>query len=105
MQKEWKKSIVYDGRLCAVRVSAGEISTGEKFKQRPLRELLYDAACGIFKRFPELDELAMYFFESKNLLHYNNFFGCMNYGLDFNEKTLREHPELVMKQEGQSYPI
>ena len=67
-------------------------------------ELLYDAACGIFKRFPELDELAMYFFESKNLLHYNNFFGCMNYGLDFNEKTLREHPELVMKQEGQSYP-
>ena len=32
-------------------------------------ELLYDAACGIFKRFPELDELAMYFFESKNLLH------------------------------------
>ena len=36
-------------------------------------ELLYDTACGIFERFPGLDEIGMYFFESKNLLHYNNF--------------------------------
>lgn len=60
-------------------------------------ELLYDAACGIFKRFPDLDELAMYFFESKNLLHYNNFFRCMNYGIDFNERILQEYPESVKK--------
>lgn len=67
-------------------------------------DLMYDAACGILKRFPDLDELAMYFFESKNLLHYNNFFSCMNYGLDFNEDTLTGHPELVMEQEGKSFP-
>lgn len=67
-------------------------------------ELLYDAATGILRRFPDLDELAMYFFESKNLLHYNNFFGCMNYGLDFSEKMFRDHPERVMKQEGESFP-
>ena len=67
-------------------------------------ELMYDAACGILKRFPELDELAVYFFESKNLLHYNNFFRCMNYGMEFNDKVLKEHPELILKQEGESFP-
>lgn len=67
-------------------------------------ELLYDTACGIFERFPGLDEIGMYFFESKNLLHYNNFFGCMNYGLEFKEEILTKRPDLVMAQEGQSYP-
>lgn len=67
--------------------------------------LMYEAACGIFERFPDLDELGMYFFESRNLLHYNNFFGCMNYGLDVNEKMMAEHPELVTEQEGKSFPF
>lgn len=67
-------------------------------------QLLYDAAYGILTRFPQLDELSLYFFESMNLIHYNNFFKCMNYGLDIDEEMMEKHPDQILKQESQSWP-
>jgi len=45
-------------------------------------KLIYDAASALCRRFNDLDELAVYFFESKDLIHYTNYFNSLYYGGD-----------------------
>ena len=45
-------------------------------------EFIYDGVSALCKRFPKLDELGIYLFESGNLLSYTNFFKPLNYGYE-----------------------
>ena len=68
-------------------------------------ELIHDAVLGIFDRFPDLDEMGLYFFESLNILHFTNFFKCMNYGLmNPSEQTMEHDPAAIQAYEAYDYP-
>lgn len=67
-------------------------------------QLLYDMVDGMFKRFPDLDEMGAYFFESKNVLHCDNFFKPFHYGVDLNEKALANEENQKKGPEDLSYP-
>ena len=66
-------------------------------------KVIYDTVCGLFERFPGLDEFAMYFFESQNILQNQNFFRCMNYGADLNEEFMKD-PEKLRRYDDACYP-
>lgn len=69
---------------CKVSYMMGEFSSMEAFldaypKIRNLQsglfwKLVYDTSVSLFNRFPDLDELGLYFFESKDIIHYTNYF-------------------------------
>ncbi len=67
-------------------------------------QLLYDMVDGMFKRFPDLDEMGVYFFESKNVLHCDNFFKPFHYGSDLSEKALADEENGKKGPEDLSYP-
>lgn len=67
-------------------------------------QLLYDMVDGLFKRFPDMDEVGVYFFESKNLLHCDNFFKSFHYGVDLNEGVLVNEGTWKKGPEDLSYP-
>lgn len=66
--------------------------------------LVHDAIINLFERFPGLDEMGLYFFESVNILHFTNFFKCMNYGLDINETVQENEPQAMRQFESYNYP-
>lgn len=67
-------------------------------------QLLYDMVDGMFKRFPDLDEVGAYFFESKNVLHCDNFFKPFHYGVVLNEDALENGEHWKKGPEDLSYP-
>jgi len=67
-------------------------------------QLLYDMVDGLFQRFPDMDEVGVYFFESKNVLHCDNFFKAFHYGMELNEKTLADDGKWKKGPEDLSYP-
>lgn len=67
-------------------------------------ELIHDVVCGIFKRFPTLDEVGFYFFECPTILHYTNFFRNMHYGHVINEDVMKNHRDIWADQEAHAYP-
>lgn len=67
-------------------------------------EFIYDMICGLFERFPDIDEYGTYFFESKNVIHCDNFFRAFNYGVDITDEVIESDWEVIKEQDDHAYP-